>query len=348
MRHSFLLLSLCALTFFGCDGTPTPATSQVSVDRSPPDRVTALGRLEPGWGVVDVGTPIGDRVARLEVTEGDTVTKDQLLAVLESHDRRAAELTVRQAQLAEAHRRLQRSLAMQPLALASRQAEVRRLEADLRLAESDLRRTQALVQEEVLPPRDLDFQESVEGQAREALQLARTLLDQERRDRELAIHEARAAVRTAEANVEAAQAQLELSEVRAPVDGTVLDILLFDGESTQSGTLLRLGEVERMFAVAELHETDARFVEVGDTATVTSPALPSTLTGTVDIVSQLVHKNDVLDVDPVASTDSRVMEARIRVEPSGVAARFVHLQVDVDIQVTSSGDGSGGGAAKSP
>ncbi len=333
MRHSLLLLSFCALACLGCDGTTTPLPSSPEVDHSPPSRVTALGRLEPGWGVVDVGVPIGDRIARLEVTEGDAVTAEQLLAVLESHDPRSADLTVRQAQLAEAQRRLQRSLDMQPLALASRQAEVRRLEADLALAQSDLRRTQALVQDEVLPPREQDFQESVEAQAREALQLARTLLDQETRDRELAIQEARAAVRTAEANVGAATAQLELSEIRAPVDGTVFDILLFGGESTQSATLLRLGEVERMYAVAEMHETDARFVRAGQTATVTSPALPSQLTGTVEAVSQLVHKNDVLDVDPVADTDSRVIEARIRVEPADVAASFVHLQVDVDIKV---------------
>ena len=327
-----LVLLVAVLGLLACQDSPSDSTVATPA-ASPPSAVTALGRLEPGFGVVDVGLPLGDRVARLEVTEGESVTAEQVLAVLESFDERQAEQQSRQARVEEAQQMLRRSLDIMPSAIAARQADVRRLEADVELARSDLRRTESLVRDAVLPARELDYQRAVEAQARETLEHAKAVLDQERRERRLAITAARAALRTAEAELATAQARLEQTMIRAPLDGSVLDILRFPGESTQEGPLLRLGEVQHMVAVAELYESDARFVTVGQSATVTSPALAEVLHGRVALISQLVHKNDVLGIDPVTDTDSRVIEARIELDRSDLAARFVHLQVDVEIQV---------------
>lgn len=330
--RTFLASSL-ALCLVACDTTPELLPSAPETTMAPPAVVTALGRLEPGLGVIEVGVPGGDRLAHLAVAEGESVQVGQVLATLESFDERSGERQTRQARVAEARQRLRRGFEMLPLAVAAREADVRRLEADLNLASSDLRRTRSLVQDEVLPARELDYQEAVEAQARETLEHARTSLEQERRDRQLAIAEAQAALRTAEAELATAQARQEQVEIRAPVDGTVLDILLLDGESTQGGQLLRLGEVQRMYAVAEMYETDARFVTTGHSATIRSPALPEPLNGVVESISQLVHKSDVLDTDPASDTDSRVIEARILLDPAEVASRFVHLQVDIEIHL---------------
>ncbi len=45
----------------------------------------------------------------------------------------------------------------------------------------------------------------------------------------------------------------------------------------------------------------------------------------------------MLDLDPAAETDARVVEVRIRLDDSAAAARYVHLQVDVEIAVDSGG-----------
>lgn len=332
LKQTFWLAGLALLTV-ACERPPQALPEAPAAAVDPPTRVTALGRLEPGEGVVDIGVPAGDRLAHLAVVEGQAVVAGQVLATLESLDTRDAERRAQQARIDEARQRLRRSQDIRPIAVAARNADVRRLEAELELARSDLRRTRALVDDDVLPPRELDYQASVEAQVRETLAHARTTLDQEQRDRDLAIAEARAALRTAEAELATAEARHGRTEIRSPLDGSVLDILLFAGESTQNGPLLRLGEVQRMYAVAEMHETDARFVAVGHRATIHSPALPQTLNGTVESISRLVHKNDVLDVDPAADTDSRVIEARILLAEPEVAARFVHLQVDIEIHL---------------
>jgi len=65
-----------------------------------------------------------------------------------------------------------------------------------------------------------------------------------------------------------------------------------------------------------------------------SPALPKALHGKVKQRSRLVHKNDVLGVDPAADSDARVMEMRIQIEDAEVAGQFVHLQVDIEIDTS--------------
>ena len=326
---------LAAVGLLGCRAdAERPVASPTVADRT---AVTALGRLEPGLGVIDVAAPPGDRVRSLEVAEGDLVRRGDVLAVLESAAERRTEVEVRRARSAEARYRWLREREVGPLAIAAREATVRRLAADLDLATSDLRRTRELVAEAVVPARDQEFQEAAEAQARAALDEARTLLEQESRDRDLALLEAKAALATAEAGQARAQAILELSRIRAPADGRVLDISVLRGESTDREPILRLGEVQAMYAVAEVYETDARFVRPGQEAVVASPALARSLRGKVERISDLVHKNDVLGIDPAADTDSRVLEARILLEDPAAAARFVHLQVDVTIEIGDRG-----------
>jgi HlyD family secretion protein len=52
-------------------------------------QITALGRLEPEAEIIRVAVPLaldGDRVAQLQVQEGDSVQKGQLLAIMDSRD----------------------------------------------------------------------------------------------------------------------------------------------------------------------------------------------------------------------------------------------------------------------
>ncbi|MEM7586794.1 MAG: efflux RND transporter periplasmic adaptor subunit [Acidobacteriota bacterium] len=331
MDHRRLIALIGLVGLLGCDAEPAPpSNSTTTADRT---QVAALGRLEPGLGVIDVGSPPGERTRRLTVAEGDTVAAGQVVAILESFDERRTEVEVRRALAEEARNRLIRAREVGPLAVAAREATVRRIEADLALAKSDLRRSRELVASEVVPERDQEFNEASVAQVQASLDEARSQLERERRERQLAIREAAAALATAEAELARAEASFAQSEIRAPVDGEVLDLLVLAGESTGGGPILRLGEAHHMYAVAEVYETDARFVRPGQEATVTSPALPAPLTGKVAVLADLVHKNDVLGIDPAADTDSRVLEALILLDDSETAARFVHLQVDVLIDV---------------
>ncbi|MEM1178935.1 MAG: efflux RND transporter periplasmic adaptor subunit [Acidobacteriota bacterium] len=324
---AIFLLATAALV--GCDLRATDSAAAANVSAT--SDVAALGRLEPGLGVVEVGSPAGDRVAALTVDRGDAVAPGQVLAVLESRDVRRAELELAEAARAEAEETLRRARRSGPLAVKTLEAEVRRLEADLELARSDLARTETLVDQEVLPSRDLEVHRSRSAQARASLERGRSRLDEQRQAARLDIRGARAALARTEASVDAAAVRLERTELRSPIAGTVLDLRLLPGEATAGGPVMTVGEVGRMVAVAEVYETDAGRVRVGQAAEITSPALGAPLRGTVETVASIVRRNDVLSLDPAARTDVRVIEVRILLEDPETARRFVHLQVDVRI-----------------
>ena len=301
-------------------------------------RVAALGRIEPGEGVLDVAAPRGERVESLAVTEGSAVAAGDVLATLDSHAERLAARDAWRARADAEARGLDRVREVGPLDLVASEADVRRLEAALAVEQADLKRLAALLADSLVPPRDHEQQAARVARAAEELNHSRAVLDRQRAS--LRVEEAEAKARLAEARAElaGAEARLERSLVRAPVGGQVLSIVTWAGETVVDDPILRLGEIGRMYAVAEVYETDVRHVRVGQTATITSPALPAALRGRVERISPMVRKNDVLGVDPAAATDARVVEVRVRLDAGVDAARFIQLQVDVEI-ATASGPG---------
>jgi HlyD family secretion protein len=141
-----------------------------------------------------------------------------------------------------------------------------------------------------------------------------------------------AAVELARAAKGRAEAELERSRIRAPVAGTVLTIHARPGERVGEEGLLDLGRVDRMYAIAEVFETDIRAVRVGQRATATSEALAAPLGGRVERIRPRVRKLDVVGTDPAARKDARIVEVEILLDDPAAAAALTHLQVDVVIQ----------------
>jgi HlyD family secretion protein len=132
-----------------------------------------------------------------------------------------------------------------------------------------------------------------------------------------------------------AQAKLDRTIIRAPSDGRILKIITQAGEAIGEAGILDMGDTRQMYAVAEVYETDVNLVKVGQPATITSRngAFDQPLTGTVADIGWQIFKNNVLDDDPAANADSRVVEAKIRLHNSEPVEALTNLQVDVRIDV---------------
>ena len=138
-------------------------------------------------------------------------------------------------------------------------------------------------------------------------------------------------VETLRAELQRAEAELELAVVRSPINGHVLDVHARQGERVGPDGIAELGQTDAMYAVAEVYETDAPRVRIGQRATVSSPALLQPVGGAVDRIGLKVGKQDVLSVDPAAKTDSRVVEVRILLDDARQVAGLTNLEVDVTI-----------------
>jgi HlyD family secretion protein len=278
--------------------------------------VSALGRLEPAHGVIHVSassTPeaiLGGLVVELHVEEGDDVSKGDLLAVTDTAAVMEAALLEAQANIAYAERGVEAARSKATEACVRADVAAREAERRTRL------QAQGVAGEEEA--------DSARGEA-EAMKASCASAATSVRLSETGIEVARAHARRVEAAV-------KRSYVRAPVDGRVIDIKTRPGELISEEGILELAQVSRMYAIAEVYETDIRLVKVGQRATINSPALNSELSGTVESIRQKVEKQDEIGTDPAARKDARIIEVAIALDDSVPAQGLTNLQVDVVIQ----------------
>jgi HlyD family secretion protein len=348
-----------------------PAQDTTVEEVAPPQQVSvvALGRLEPQGEVIKVGGPTTERIARLEVAEGDVVKQGEVLAYLESYEERKAERDYAasqlaearlklnaeteygQAQIQEAQTRLQQVDRPELFEIQAQQATVRQLEAELSLERIDLDRFQNLFEEGATSRQDLDQQISATRQVEERLNSAKAELIRLESSRSSNLSNAQAQVQSQRASLERSRSQIEVDSaarnlqlanaklertiIRAPQGGEVLRIISHQGEAIAEEGILEMGNTQQMFVVAEVYETDVKRVRLGQQATITSRngAFDTPLTGKVERIGSQIFKNNVLDDDPAANADARVVEVKIRLEDSQPVAQLTNLQVDVNINV---------------
>jgi HlyD family secretion protein len=368
MGTSFALSRLWPATL-DADGTRLHARSVSSPEMHaiPRTRVAALGRLAPQGDVINVGAPDGDRLAQLLVWEGQQVQVGDILAILGSHTERLAEqqhITSRLAEsrarleaetaygnalLAESALRLRQLQQLPPLEIQIQEAKVRTLEEEVATAQKDVDRLRTLTAKQMASRQELDRHMLVLRRHEWERQGAQSALTKLRDAQVLDLQLARAQFYTAQASMPKAQRAIEIESlraqltlaaarverclIRAPISGQILKILTRPGEAANKQPIVQMGDTRHMYTVAEVYETDIGLVHVGQQASVMSPALPQALHGTVELIGKTITKNALLDVDPGAAVDRRIVEVKIRLDPNDLAAQLVNLQVDVAIDV---------------
>jgi HlyD family secretion protein len=316
----------------------------------------------------------GARVENLKIKHGQQIRKGDLIAVLDTYARRQAALeeareqvTVAEAQLRQVEagaksgqiRSQSQVVDRQAIELetetAAQRATVARLEAELRNAELEDRRFQSLyttgaVSESLRDTKQLTA-DTVRQQLNEAkanlnrIQLSRqkqvleaeATLTQIAEVRPVDVNLAQAQVARALAGVKRAEAEKDLALVRSPQDGRVLKIHTRNGEIVGNKGIISLGQTQRMVAVAEVYELDISRIRIGQIASVTSKnnAFPEILRGKVSEVGLEINKQDVLNTDPAAKFDVRVVEVRVLLDAdsSRRVAGLTNLSVQVSFDV---------------
>ncbi len=342
--------------------------------RSPvkPPSVAALGRIRPRGDIIDIAGLMGDRLESLCVQERDRVKKGDTLGFLASHAEAVAQRDAAVVQLAEAKRLLEAERAycdaqieeakigvrqvqeLAPLDIQAQDDHIRLLKKKLETHQTDLARFKSITSG-AINGQTIDHQNVLVRTDELELQAAASLLDKVRSEAKLKARNAEAQLQVALAgrrrveassrvesltkNLTLAEARLNRTILTAPRDGCILKILVQPGETADHLPILKMGDTDAMYAVAEVYETDIGWVREGQTATLT--ALTSELTGKVERVGQMVFKNDVLSVNPAADADTRVVEVWIKLDEPKTVAGLTNLQVDVKIDLTDPADAGG-------
>ena len=349
--------------------------AQIALSAPAITTVTALGRLEPEGEVITLSAPTATQESRLDqllIAAGDFVEAGQVIAVLDSAGPRSAALLQAQEQVAIAQAQLaQVQAGAQIGTLQAQQAEIARLEADLVGQDNTQRATIARLRAEVENARlDYDRYESLHRAGaisvaeRDARQLTYTTTQRQLQEAEAAlartqttiqqqitqaranlariaevrpvdVSAAQAQVQAALAGVARAEADLAQTQVTAPRAGQILNIHTQPGEAIGPDGIATLGQTQQMMAVAEIYQNDVAKIQPGQRASLTSAALADPLQGTVERLGLQVGQQRVVDEDPAANLDARVVEVDVRLDAdsSQRVAGLTNLQVTVRIEV---------------
>jgi HlyD family secretion protein len=288
---------MAGLVAFASLGLPAAAQNP---PKPKPTGIGAIGQVVPAGGVIGVpGTP-GSELASLHVRVGDVVKAGTLLArtraTAPDGDPAAAQAQLRAAQ-----------------DLAARQASAQSLA--VKLAQSRNAQAQAALSAyrnlggTLSSKKDLDALSDAAANAAAELEIEQARLRVVQAQNDGNVRQAR----------RLAEQALRGSELRAPVDGTVLKLARRVGERLGGDPVALIGDLRAMYVVCQVYESDLLRLRPGMRATIRAQALPSPLGGRVEEVGRTVD------------TQARLGEVRIRLDSTDPVSRLVGMQVDVSI-----------------
>jgi HlyD family secretion protein len=322
------------------------------------------------------------RVNKILVKEGDFVKANQVIAILQGIDRleadlRDAEADVRlrqaellkvqqgdakKAEIAAQEANILRQEAQLKAETQQKKAAILSTEAILREAQLNYQRRQSLATEGVISVADADAarreletsQAALMGSEAELKRVQTTLqaeinqqksiLAQLQEIRPVDVEIAKAQLEKAKIAVLQRKARLEDAQVRAPLAGQVLRINTRIGEQVNTSQgIVELARTNRMFAVAEVAETDIDKVRRGQKAVISSEygGFNGEIQGNVEQISLQIGKRTLQDASqrgPTTDDNSRVVTVRVRIDSkyNSVVAALTYMLVRVKIDVNAS------------
>jgi HlyD family secretion protein len=281
----------------GVESNPVPSVPEIKT-------VTALGRLEPSGEVIQVSAPSsneGNRVEELLVKKGERVAKGQIIAILDSRASASAALKQAEEQVRVA------------------QANLAQVKAGAKTGEIEAQKA-AIARIEAERSNNIAAQEATVARLEAALKNSQVKYQRYQK-------------LYADGVISASQAELDLAYIKAPQAGQILDILTRPGEVVSSDGIARIGQTSQMYAVAEVYESDIGKIQVGQQVTVTSNAISGELHGTVEQIGLEVQRQEVINTDPAANIDAKVVEVKVRLdrESSQKVAGLTNLLVKVSL-----------------
>jgi HlyD family secretion protein len=327
------------IQFVGDQGSLSELTGTAHADTTAPVAqwaASATGRVEPKDGEVRIASEVGGKIVEVLAKTNDQVKAGDLLLRLDDADyytkitAAAAEAGVRERERGEEQATglaLDRRNAEDAVAKAHRDvfAAHEAFDAAFRASKTDKGNADAVENAR----KDLASKE-------DALEAAKAKLAEvdakpgmplpQRLESSLAL---------ARSDLTSAELALERTRIRAPFDGTVLNVLARVGETavpSPESALIVFGDMSSLRLRAEVEERDAAKVHVGQGVVVKADAFPDkTFDGTVTSISQSLGAPRIATRGPRRPNDLEVIEVMVTLD--GHPPLFVGMRVDTFFQL---------------
>ena len=226
------------------------------------NRVAGSGLVEPATEIMNIGTSISGTVQSISVKEGQLLKKGDILFTIDQRDT-VAQLGAAKAKLEVATRKVEQLKSMPRVEdvdrakaiVAQRQSAVD--DATLRLQRLNAVEDQSAISANEKPTRMFEMNLTTARLAEAQSELAKLMKGTYPEDLAVAVAEAK----VADADVGMLQTDLAQSEVKAPIDGTVLRVNARAGEFAAAGTLREglvvMGQLTPLHIRVDVDELDA-------------------------------------------------------------------------------------------
>jgi HlyD family secretion protein len=293
---------------------------------------SAPGRVEPAGGDIRMSAQVPGRVTEVLVGVNDKVAGGDLLLRLADEDL-AARVNAARAEVA-VRKRDRDNENVNKAAQDRRSAEDKMADAEQKLsfAREDLDRALKVKRNGAAgTATDIDKAREAAAKAGEQLEQARTTLRKIMSGDTPAPTRLEAALAAARAELSLAEAALERTRIRAPSNGSILQINARVGETvapSPENLLVVLGDVTSLRVRAELEERDIGKVRVGQGAVVRSDAFPGKdFEGSVSSLARSLGPSKLGQRGPRRPTDIDVLE--VIIDLTGQPPLLPGMRVDV-------------------
>lgn len=316
-----LAVSLSASLIFARAKGEAAKSKTPSAAQTAPVLIGGPGRVEPSSENIALGSELSGKLKSVNVEEGDTIRKGQVLAVLENADYAAqvasAEATVKQKEatlrkVINGARGQERREAL---------STVRAAEAVMNNAHSQMERYQKLFAAGVVSREEAERfareYDVAKAQYQEAYE-HHSLVDDHAREEDRTAAEAD--LQLARAQLEDARAKYEKTLIKSPIDGTVLRKHHRQGESVSNSStvpdpILTIGDKKVLRVRVEVDETEVSKVQVGQRAYVTADAYgKQKFWGKVVRVGEQLGRKNIRTDEPTEKVDSKILETLVELE----------------------------------
>jgi HlyD family secretion protein len=295
-------------------------------------QAVAPGRIEPWSGEIKVAPSVVAPIAEVLVKPTDKVFAGELLIRLKDEEVQARVATA-EAQVAMRRR------ARNDLSASNRVTERRRAEDAVADAERDVVEARAALDSASIARRTGKGSDANVEAALKALAQAQDALKKERADLRKLMSDngvplpvsADGQLNIARTELAAAEAAAEKLMIRAPIDGSVLQINGKAGELASPSSaqpLLIVGNLSSLRVRTEVDERDFGDIKIGQAALVRTTAFPGReIAGKVSLIAPIVDAARISQRGQRSMTDVNVVEVMVDLAEPGPLA--VGMKVDV-------------------
>jgi len=285
------------------------------------EMIAGPGQVEPVSEDIKLGSELSGKLQSVNVAEGDSVHKGEVLAALENGDYRA-ELASANAEVLEKEAMLRKTTnGAREQERAEARASMREAQAVMANAQAELARRQSLYQSGVISREELDHYLREYDVAKEQYQEKSdhySLLNTASREEDVSF--AQADLELARANAAEAQAKYEKTFIKSPIDGVVLRVHHRAGESVSNSAVnpdpvLTIGDVSVRRVRVDVDESDVNRVRVGQRAYVMADAYgKQKVWGRVVQVGELLGPKTIHTDEPGERVDRKFLETVVQLD----------------------------------